>query len=80
MDTIKIIRVPLFPKSSLFPKTSSANFPLRLFAKILDEWAQSIWGISLGHLGYPLPLNANLPHCPFSKIWVNGHGALVVPR
>ena len=67
-----MLRAPLSPKSPLFPKTSSANFPLCTFAKILGKWAQSIWGAPLGHLWYPLPSNTHLPHCPFANIWGKG--------
>ena len=67
MGTIKVLRVPLSPKSPLFPKTPSANFPLCPLAKILSEWAEGIWCTPLVHLGYPLPSNAHLPHCPLSK-------------
>ena len=64
----KAFMVPLSPESPLFPKTPSANFPLCPFAKIFGEWAQGTWGTPSGHLGYPLPSNPLLPHCPFAKI------------
>ena len=57
------------PKVNFSPKPQVPIFPSAHWQKFWVIWAQSIWCTPLGHLGYPLPLNAHLPNCPFSKIW-----------
>ena len=70
MDTIKVIRVPLSPKSSLFLKTPSANFPFCPFAKILGEWAQSIWGTPFLQMPIcPLSICKNLGEMGTEHLW-----------